>query len=166
MVNGSESSWLDVLSGVPQGSILGPVLFSLFVNDLPGEIQSLISLFADDTKLYLPVPTDEAAAQLAEDLATLERWAVCMQMKFHPLKCKIMHLGRNNAHHDYRMKNEDGTYHTLEETTVEKSTLTLHYPLLNTARTRSIPPTKLSAACDTPSRIWTLISSSCSTSPS
>ena len=75
IVNGSESAWSGVLSGVPQGSILGPVLFSLFVDDLPNSVQSLISLFADDTKLYLPIPTDEEVIQLAEDLATLERWA-------------------------------------------------------------------------------------------
>ena len=50
-VNGVESEWAPVLSGIPQGSILGPILFSLFVNDLPNNVLSLISLFADDTKL-------------------------------------------------------------------------------------------------------------------
>jgi ribonuclease P/MRP protein subunit RPP40 len=72
------------------GSILGPILFSLFVNDLPQEVRSLISLFADDTKIHIPLTSDEAAIQLQEDLWTLESWAERMQMHFHPKKCKII----------------------------------------------------------------------------
>ena len=74
-VNGSESQWAPVLSGIPQGSILGPILFSLFVNDLPGEVKGLISLFADDSKMYIPLSSDDSAIQLQEDLWMLENWA-------------------------------------------------------------------------------------------
>ena len=119
-VNGCQSQWAPVLSGIPQGSILGPILFSLFVNDLPGEVQSLISMFADDTKIYIPLTADDSADQLQADLWKLETWAGIMQMKFHPLKCKIMHLGRNNNKKDYYMHNEDGTMHKLEVTELEK----------------------------------------------
>ena len=119
-VNGEESRWAPVLSGIPQGSIMGPILFSLFVNDLPQEVHSLISLFADDTKIHIPLTSDEAATQLQEDLWTLESWAERMQMRFHPNKCKIMHLGHNNPKKDYYMHNTDGTMHRLEETEVEK----------------------------------------------
>ena len=81
-MNGSESKWAPVLSGIPQGSILGPILFSLFVNDLPEEVRSLISLFADDTKIYLPLIDDASATQLQEDLWKLETCAQIMQMRF------------------------------------------------------------------------------------
>ena len=119
-VNGCQSQWAPVLSGIPQGSILGPILFSLFVNDLPGEVQSLISMFADDTKIYIPLTSDNSADQLQEDLWKLETWAGIMQMKFHPLKCKIMHLGRSNQKKEYFMHQQDGTMHKLEVTEVEK----------------------------------------------
>ena len=71
-VNGSESSWAPVLSGIPQGSILGPILFSLFVNDIPGRVKSLISLFADDSKIFIPLSSDDSMFQLQEDLWILE----------------------------------------------------------------------------------------------
>ena len=54
-VHGSYSNWTDVISGVPEGSVLGPTLFIIYVNDLPGYIQSFLGLFADDTKIYRPI---------------------------------------------------------------------------------------------------------------
>jgi ribonuclease P/MRP protein subunit RPP40 len=119
-VNGSESSWAPVLSGIPQGSILGPILFSLFVNDIPGQVKSLISMFADDTKIYTALSADDSMFQLQEDLWILEDWANRMLMKFHPLKCKILHLGKNNPQSRYYMHKEDGTLHKLESVEVEK----------------------------------------------
>ena len=119
-VNGSESQWAPVLSGIPQGSILGPILFSLFVNDLPGEVKGLISLFADDSKMYIPLSSDDSAIQLQEDLWMLENWANKMQMQFHPLKCKVMHFGSNNKKADYYMHTVNGAMHKLEEAEVEK----------------------------------------------
>ena len=95
-VNGSESQWAPVLSGIPQGSILGPILFTLFINDLPNGIQSLISLFADDSKIHLPLVTEDSTNQLQADLEVLEVWSKAMQMRFNPKKYKVMHLGRTN----------------------------------------------------------------------
>ena len=120
IVNGSESSWAPILSGIPQGSILGPILFSLFVNDIPGQVKSLISMFADDTKVSIPLSSADSMFQLQEDLWILEDWAKAMMMKFHPLKCKVLHLGKNNMESRYYMQKEDGSLHKLESVEVEK----------------------------------------------
>ena len=119
-VNGEESEWAEVLSGIPQGSILGPILFSLFINDLPDGIRSLISLFADDTKIHQPLVSDDSSSQLQDDLELLEDWTSRMQMQFNPKKCKVMHLGRNNQKKDYYMHTTDGNLHKIEETELEK----------------------------------------------
>ena len=63
-VNNAVSDWSPVISGVPQGSILGPILFTLFVFDIPGAINSLISMFADDTKLYQLLTSNSSGQEL------------------------------------------------------------------------------------------------------
>ena len=118
--NGAESSWSSVMSGIPQGSIMGPILFTLFVNDLPQSISSIISMFADDTKVYLPLTADNSSEDLVADLNYLQLWAERMQMRFHPSKCKVMHLGKNNARRNYEMVDSDNITHILEKTEVEK----------------------------------------------
>ena len=60
MINGEGSAWSDVLSGIPQGSVLGPVLFLVFINDLPDSIANFVKHFADDTKVYSTVSTISA----------------------------------------------------------------------------------------------------------
>ena len=118
--NGALSDFKPVKSGVPQGSILGPVLFTLYVNDIPAQLKSLISMYADDTKVYTALVSESSLTSLKSDLRTLETWAKTMQMKFHPEKCKVMHLGRTNPKTTYHMKTEEGGYHELEEVEVEK----------------------------------------------
>ena len=118
--NGEVSDFRPVESGVPQGSILGPVLFTIFVNDIPAELETIISMYADDTKLYYALTSDSSINALISDLRKLEDWANIMQMKFHPAKCKVMHMGKDNPKKDYQMKSSDGKLHTLEETEVEK----------------------------------------------
>ena len=118
--NGVESSWSPVISGIPQGSIMGPILFTIFVNDLPQQVNSIISMYADDTKLYLPLVHPDCTDILADDLLTLQIWAQEMQMKFHPAKCKVMHLGNTNPERDYVMIKDDGTQHIIEESIIEK----------------------------------------------
>ena len=124
LVNGSESSWSCVESGIPQGSILGPILFTLFVNDIPDLIKTSISMYADDTKLYCPLTSDESALDLVEDLSNLQEWARMMQMRFHPDKCKVMHLGKNNPKFNYYMQDSftetTCQQHTLATTLLEK----------------------------------------------
>ena len=71
-VNGSYSSWVHVLSGVPQGSVLGPLLFLLYVNDLPDWIKSSIKMFADDTKLWSTISDVDDKQKLQDDLHKIE----------------------------------------------------------------------------------------------
>jgi len=92
-LNGTVSTWRLVLSGVPQGSVLGPILFLIFINDLDIDIQNLLLKFADDTKLCSKVCNAEDIAKLQEDLDTLVRWSQQWQMKFNVQKCKVMHVG-------------------------------------------------------------------------
>ena len=119
-VNGKLSGFKPVLSGVPQGSILGPILFTIFVNDIPEEINNIISMYADDTKIYAAIASDMESNSLAEDLKATEEWAKKMQMKFHAGKCKVMHIGRTNPCREYQMTTDDGKSHTLEAVDTEK----------------------------------------------
>ena len=104
-VNGKHSRWRKVLSGVPQGSVLGPVLFLLFINDLDLETteKQLIKKFADDTKIAQTIESPEDAAELQNTLARLEAWAVKWGMQFNIAKCHVMHIGKNNPKNVYLM---------------------------------------------------------------
>ena len=105
VLNRTFSEWMAVLSGVPQGSVLGPLLFIIFINDLDEEIPGgvMVSKFADDTKVARTVATEEGRAELQEALSKLELWAARWGMEFNILKCKVMHFGRNNPMHEYMM---------------------------------------------------------------
>ena len=92
-VRGCYSSVRDVLSGVPQGSVLGPLLFVLFINDLPDNIKNVTKLFADDLKLIVNA---QCKAGVIEDISALEYWESLWLLKFNPKKCKVMHLKYND----------------------------------------------------------------------
>ena len=89
VLNGTFSEWMAVLSGVPQGSVLGPLLFIIFINDLDEEITGgvMASKFADDTKVGRTVTTEEERAELQEALLKRERWADRWGMEFNVSKC-------------------------------------------------------------------------------
>ena len=93
-LNGYKSGWQKVLSGVPQGSILGPLLFTIYVNDLPQSISSSIFTFADDTKLIRPIHTTNDHDHLQLDLNHLLQWCAKWQLNFNISKYKYIHYGK------------------------------------------------------------------------
>ena len=94
VVNGIKSDWAPALSGVPQGTVLGPVLFSLYINDITTDIDSEIRLFADDCVCYREIKGTEDTVKLQEDIDRLGCWARKWGMRFQPVKCNIMQITR------------------------------------------------------------------------
>ena len=85
VLNGLESTWKPVHAGVPQGSVLGPLLFLIYINDLTDNISANIKLFADDSSLFLKVINIESAqALLSTDLEKITMWAIQWKMQFNP----------------------------------------------------------------------------------
>ena len=103
VVDGEVSNWKLVLSGVPQGSVLGPILFLIYINDLDDSITSNVLKFADDTKLFRKVNTDGDKQHLQNDLDRLVKWSEKWQMLFNFGKCKCLHTGHGNLDVNYKM---------------------------------------------------------------
>ena len=122
VVNYALSPWTPVTSGVPQGSVLGPLLFTLFVSDIPSMVNNFCSLFADDTKIHSALydAHNSCTTSLQGDLDRLQNWTVDMQMRFHPAKCRTMHLGKHNPNTKYTLPMDDGTLHEIAQTAEEK----------------------------------------------
>ena len=107
VLNGFKSEWGQVISGVPQGSVLGPLLFLIYINDLDSGISSDISKFADDTKIGRVIRSDLDVFALQTDLDRMNEWSKIWQMKFNISKCKVLSIGRGNPHNKYTLNHEE-----------------------------------------------------------
>ena len=106
IVDGATSESVPVVSGVPQGSVLGPILFLLFINDLPQCVKSRTRLFADDCVIYREVKSVRDCGALQNDLIQLEKWENTWGMSFHPEKCSILRITRSRSpvNFNYQLK--------------------------------------------------------------
>ena len=122
-VNGVTSAEAAVTSGIPQGSVLGPLLFIMYINDLPDHVENEVRIFADDTKIFKEVQRDDKDS-LQEDLDRLFDWSRDWLLSFHPEKCCFMRIGQSKADTSYSMKEMDNKgdvkRHRLAETEAER----------------------------------------------
>ena len=113
-LDGCASEWLPVTSGVPQGSILGPLLFLLYINDLPTVLSpnTICAIFADDTKIGHKITTDDDFKTLQSDIDSLITWGTTWGLRFNKLKCKILtvHINLEPNIHDYNIGGEPLTH--------------------------------------------------------
>ena len=119
-LKGEKSSWCDVTSSVPQGSVGGPTQFCIYINDMSENIKNKIIQFADDTKMWRIIANEEDRDALQMDLDTLAECSNKWLLKFNPLKCKVLHLGSGNQNYEYTMKDQNGIRIVLGESTLEK----------------------------------------------
>ena len=109
-VNGETSSAASVLSGIPQGSVLGPLLFVLYINDLPEAVKSHVFLFADDTKVFRKIDSEIDSIQLQHDIDALDEWTSKWLLKFNSDKCHVLTMGKTEdiKHtHNYKIGHEE-----------------------------------------------------------
>ena len=90
VVEGEMSSWTDVKSGIPQGSVLGTILFLVFISDMSNNVLSTCNMFADDAKVYREVNKPEDHVALQSDLDRLNEWSKRWKLPFNETKCKCM----------------------------------------------------------------------------
>jgi len=105
VLDGVKSSEGPVTSGVPQGAVLAPALFLVFINDLPASVNSEVRLFADDTVLYRHITSEQDAHDLQADLDSLAAWEERWQMEFHANKCQVLRVRRSRSgiEHEYKL---------------------------------------------------------------
>ena len=97
VVDGERSKKAEVISGVPQGTVLGPLLFILYINDIGEGTSSIIRLFADDALIYRKISSTPDAATLQKDLNTLLEWSKKWQVRFNPAKCSLLRVTRKRS---------------------------------------------------------------------
>ena len=126
MLDSESSSPVPVLSGVPQGTVLGPLMFLLYINDITKGINSALHLFADGCLLYRVINSVEDTSKLREDLDRLSEWANTWQLKFNVSKCAVIRCKRSLTPltHDYILNNQTlniSDQHTYLEVIIHKS---------------------------------------------
>ena len=119
-VNGELSSKVNVRSGVPQGSVLGPLLFLLYINDLPYNITSETFLFADDTKVFRKISSDNDQELLQQDLNRLCGWSKTWLLEFNASKCKTLTIGKQKyMNRTYHILGKDDEQQDIDNVDVE-----------------------------------------------
>ena len=119
MAGGENLSWIDVLSGVSQGSALGPLLIVVYINDLPELLDSRSKLFEDDSKLLSVVRHEQDVNNLQRDLCSICEWSIVWQMELNVDKCKVIHFGITNNRNKYYMENTSGKWSELSNIVTE-----------------------------------------------
>jgi hypothetical protein len=109
VIAGCESSWKDVISGVPQGSVLGPILFLIYINDIVENLSCPAYLFADDMKIFCGVTSGMDNCRLQSDLDRIVIWTEDWLLKLNAPKCKTLTLGRVDKSHPFRYLIQDGS---------------------------------------------------------
>jgi len=126
------------MSGIPQGSVLGPALLNILVSDMDSGTEHTLSKFANDTKLCGAVDMLEGRDTIQRDLDRLERWACVNLMKFNKAKCKVLHMGQGNPKHIHRLGRE------WKERSPEEKDLGVLVKELNMAQQRALTGQKAS----------------------
>jgi len=106
-IRGTFSDWVSITSSVPQGSVLGPTLFLIFVNDMPNIINSTLLMFADDTKLYHTITSPHDCNILQQDIDQISTWGDHSLMSFNFDKCHVMTFGKSDGLQSCSMKKSD-----------------------------------------------------------
>ena len=116
------SGWKIVTSGVPQGSVLGPILFIIYVNDIPGSLQNICKIFADDTIVYAAMDKRSDQESLQQDLHVLKlsEWSRIWLLEFSIQKCKLVQYGNVKYDFECKLKDKDGNLQALPKETKEK----------------------------------------------
>ena len=96
VVNGTKSRESNVISGVPQGTVLGPLLFLIYIADIGENVKGKLQVYVDDTKLKKPIETESDVENLQEDLECLYAWARENNMKFNGTKFQLLRFGENH----------------------------------------------------------------------
>ena len=108
MIRGKFSSWRDITSGVPQGAVLAPIMFLVFVNDMPNGVNTYMNMFADDAKVMKHIKNISSCRELQSDLNKLYDWSQHWKMEFNAKKCHVLEMGRSKHRPtwEYKMGNE------------------------------------------------------------
>jgi hypothetical protein len=111
-----KSDWVKVTSGVPQGSVLGPLLFVIFINDLPDVIENIFKLYADDSKILASVDSNDGVRSVQRDLDRTNEWCRVWGMELNGKKCRVIHFGvKEPAEYHYTINQ-----HVIESSTCER----------------------------------------------
>ena len=120
VVNDKLSGWASVTSGVPQGSVIGPILFLCYINDMPQQIKNEFKLFADDAKLFAYVKHQSDCESLQNDINSLADWSKKWQLEFHPLKSSILRIGKHPPEFTYYINDKTGSRFELKQSNTAK----------------------------------------------